>query len=213
MRRRAKDKLALMVILTGLLGCTNDRPAPVVPAPIGTVIAANGSPGLTRKNRDYLLGERSRLFEGDIVMTDGASIVHLTLEDTSRIELGPDSRLVLHEFRPPHARIALTAGSIRAAPASPADGKRLRLTVQTPVARIESRGSEFVAGIGEANTLDIAVLAGSSIDIANDHGSVQLSASGEGTSVIGGTAPQPGRPWTPGKLDRVLAGTSIGDRP
>lgn len=191
-----------------LAACSSAPPTPAEPATIGIVAAVTGSPSVVRTGREYIIGTRSRLFAGDILETDRFSRAHVDMIDGRRLEIGHDSRLVFHRYERGGARLTLTRGVIHAMPDPGDDG--ISLDVQTPVAVVHAGSAAFFGGfINAGNTLDVGLLRGSGIEVSNVHGTVEINSSGEGTSVIGGTAPQASRPWTPGKIERTLAKTGI----
>lgn len=180
------------------------------------VVATDGFPSVIRQSQSYIIDVRSRIYEGDIVRTNELSRASIEMVDESLMELGPDSHLIFHEYRlvpddnAPVARMTLASGSLKAETHFDVDSRKSKFRIQTPLADITVLGGSFWSGfIFSDNTLDTAVLDGSGLFVSNEHGGVEISRRGEGTTVIGGTAPQPPTPWSPLKLDRAIEQTVI----
>lgn len=215
--RASLRAILVLVLLASLAGCFLFRhPAPMGPRVIGTVTEASGSPSLIRRNQSYIIGVQSRIYEGDIVETDDASRARIEMIDHSTIGFGGGSHCIFHhyEFKPgdttPVASMTFTSGSMRIASAGYDKGKHPTFQVQTPMATIGIHGGElwggFVFGDGR---LDIALVAPGAFDVANDHGSVEVSTAGYGTTVLAGGAPQEPVRWTPDRLRRVQNTTAL----
>lgn len=194
---------AVALLLALLTACATST-EPTAPVTVGSVDAVSGAPALVRKSRQYLIGAQSRIYAGDALETDRFSVAHITLVDGSSLIVGRDSRIVFNHFELPEAHLTLTGGTVRIAPAASPD-RATRLSLQTPVATIRARGSELLGAFVSAdNTLDVSLLGGDPLQVTNLHGTVDISSPGDGTTVIGGTAPQISRQWTPGKIERTL---------
>lgn len=209
--------ISILLLCLALAGCQTPRDAFSEPTLIGTVVATNGFPSVIRQNQSYIIDVQSRIYEGDIVRTNEMSRASIEMVDESVIDLGPDSHLIIHEYQlqdaetAPVARMTLASGSLKAEAHFDVDTRKPRFRIQTPLANIAVRGGSFWSGfIFGDNTLDAAVLDGKGLLVSNEHGSVEISRHGEGTTVIGGTAPQPPTPWSQLKLDRAIEETVIG---
>lgn len=189
---------ALILALASCKSLPND-PAP--PTTIGIVDSARGSPALVRKNQEYIVGARSRIYEGDVVRTDRFSTARIHMADGSRIEIGRETRVVINRYTRGSTRLTLTAGTIRAAAET-----AQRFELQTPVATVDARDATVITTFSSArNTLEAGLLNGSRLEVSNIHGATLIEAPGNGTTVMSGTAPQAFRPWTPGKIERAFA--------
>ncbi|MEX0943710.1 MAG: FecR domain-containing protein [Pseudomonadales bacterium] len=214
-KRNSHSVTLFLSLVWAMSGCsfTDEE---IEPGAIGIVIAASGSPSVVRNNRTYILDNQSRIFKSDIVQTDLTSKAAIEMIDDSRIEIGPASHIVfrLYDYTPdagsPNARITLTSGSLRTSTRFGVNAWRTRYEIQTPVALINVLGADVWGGfIFADNTLDVALLEGRGFIVDNRHGRTEITTAGQGTTVIGGTAPQPATPWSISKLQRATQETGI----
>jgi len=208
--------LAACALTISLAGCFSTKPVKNSPKHIGTVVAVSGSPSIVRKNQSYIIDVRSLIYEGDIVNTDSSSKTRIEMIDDSVIRLGEGSHFVFHQYdyepgaSSAVARMTFTSGSMRIDTRMITEAKRPKFEIRTPLAIIGVRGTEFWGGfIFGDNTLDVAMLSGKGIYVTNDHSTVEIGVAGFGTTVIGGTAPQPPYEWSSRKLDRAVEATAI----
>ncbi len=188
-------------LILALASCNTLPEDPTPPTTIGIVDSVRGSPALVRKNQEYIVGARSRIYEGDVVRTDRFSTARINMADGSRIEIGRETRIVFNRYARGNTRLTLTAGTIRAA--AEADH---RLELQTPVATVDARDATVITAFSSGqNTLDAGLLNGTRLEVSNIHGTTLIEGPGNGTTVMSGTAPQAFRPWTPGKIERAFA--------
>ncbi|XOV87439.1 MAG: FecR domain-containing protein [Pseudomonadota bacterium] len=199
-RSRAASN-ALIATLLLLAGCST-APGSIGPRVIATVTATVGAPNTIRKNQSYVLDQQSLIYEGDILQTKAAEKVQVVMIDNTIITLGPNSHLLFHEYsyregdRGPRARLTLGSGTLLVDNPATQKSGRGKFAIQTPVATITVKGARFFGGfLFEPNTLDVALLRGDSVVIANAHGSTELTLPVSGTSVQGDRGPQPPSAW------------------
>lgn len=207
------------VILILLSGCASTPDAQQGEPPsivIGIVTRSTGYPEVTRNNRTYILASQSRIYAEDIIRTDKASRLILTMKDDTTFALGPNSHFVLHRYdidgslNAPVAQMSFTSGSIRTKTARIMKAAQPQFEIRTPLAVIGVRGTDFWSGyLFGTNTLDVAMLSGKGIYVQNQHGSVDLTLDGWGTTVIGNSAPTPPKIWPSQKINRALGETTL----
>tara|TARA_R110002072_G_scaffold89232_4_gene199890 strand:- start:13030 stop:13713 length:684 start_codon:yes stop_codon:yes gene_type:complete len=209
----ARGIIALLLLL--LASCESQPNAEPLTV-IGIVAKSSGYPEVTRKNRTYILAAQSRIYAEDILRTDKDSRLILNMRDDSTFALGPNSHFVLHRYdidaslSAPVAQMSLTSGSVRTKTARIMSATRPRFEIRTPLAVIGVRGTDFWSGyLFGNNTLDVAMVSGKGVYVQNQHGSVELTMDGWGTTVIGDSAPQPPKVWPSQKINRALGETTL----
>lgn len=183
---------------------------------IGIVTRSVGYPEVTRKNRTYILAAQSRIYPEDILRTDKNSRLLITMNDGTTFALGPNSHFVIHRYSfdeklsAPVAQMSFTSGAVRTKTARIMEATRPKFEIRTPLAVVGVRGTDFWSGyLFGSNTLDVAMITGKGIYVQNEHGSVDLYQDGWGTTVIGGSAPQPPKAWANQKVNRALTETNL----
>ncbi len=200
-----------------LAACHSSGLVSAAPETIGVITGVSGSPTLIRASRQYLVDGGSRIYAGDILMTDTNSRARLQMVDQATLTIAGDSHLIFHQYdydpkRPSvTAHITLTRGAIRARTAiRDSNGKSL-FEIRTPVATILLQKGECWGGFsrGSANTLEIAMLDDGELTVVNDHGTTRVAGIGSGTTVIGGAGPQPAQRWSQRKIDSAIIETGL----
>lgn len=205
---------ASLLLIVLVAGCFTRAPVSNQPKYIGIVIDASGEPNVVRRNENYLIGVESRIYEGDILETGDNSRARIRMIDHTIIRLGNDCHVLVHRYdyapgmSKPSARITFTNGAMQINAGEISRARKGSFRVETPFANLALHDAVFWGGFA-ANTLDVAMLKGRRIDIANEHGSVMLDHAGDGTTVIAGGAPQVPTHWTPAKLAQIAHATSI----
>lgn len=212
--------LLLTFVLTPLLlltaGCEVQPTEGASPISIGIVTRSAGYPEVTRKNRTYILAAQSRIYPDDIIRTDKNSRLLITMNDDTTFALAPNTHFVIHRYNyaeklnAPIAEMSFTSGAVRTRTARIMEASRPRFEIRTPLAVVGVRGTDFWSGyLFGNNTLDVAMITGKGIYVENEHGSVDLFQDGWGTTVIGGSAPQPPKAWSNQKVNRALTETNL----
>ncbi|MBD3649378.1 MAG: FecR domain-containing protein [Pseudomonadales bacterium] len=189
-------------------GCTSNSPAD--PQPIGIVANVKGFPSVTRSGRTYLLANQSRIFKGDIIQTDRDSMVDVNMIDETRIVLGKESRLVVHEYDYdqgdffPVAKLFFTAGTIRVRTENIPRSWFGTFEIRTPLAAVLADRADFWGSMAAANRLDVGMLEGKHIEVINEHGSVKVKRNGLTTTILAGSAPSGAQHWSDRRLKAIL---------
>ncbi len=185
---------------------------------IGNVTATTGYPKVIRKSRTYMLAGQAKIYQGDIIETDLVSKIAIQMTDKTNFSLGSNSHFILHTYeyssnlRRAMAKVSITSGSLRTSTANAIGDGKAQFEIKTPLAVINVDSADFWCGyvFGEhQNRLDVTLIEGASIITTNVHGSAELTEPGAGTTVIGGSAPQPSQSWSIQKTNRALSHTEL----
>ncbi len=178
------------------------------PMVIGQVSSSVGYPVVNRNNQKYILARKSTIYPSDIFDTDETSMVRMTLLDGTSITIGPHSHLMLQNFTPQTETVAtLTKGVLLIRTA-----EKNQLALRTPLALVRLNAGELYAGFA-ANTLEVTLLADGNMTTSNDDGAVTINASGLGTTVIAGSAPQSPYAWSISRMQKALEGFAAVSQP
>lgn len=152
---RARGRFALWgVLLVTLLSL----PFQVLEAAV-SISAISGTARVRRPNTpswnevpvNYVLSS------GDEVKTDRSSRITITFDDSSRVEIGPNSSYLLEETKPASSRMALNFGSLKAWVTK---ASSRRFAVRTPTAVCSVRGTEFGVDVGQDGRTSVALFTG-----------------------------------------------------
>ncbi|MBY4678749.1 FecR family protein [Marinobacterium arenosum] len=180
---------------------------------IGKVLLATGQPQVERSRQQLPLKRNDYLYQGDTLVTPGGARLLFRLADGSRISLAENSSFSLDHYRYEPAkqqadvRFGLLKGAFRALTGAIGRQPAPKLEIDTPVATIGIRGTEFWGGFLFSEALDVTMLGGKGIYIRNAYGQVDISQAGLGTSVRAGQPPAPATAWPEEKLQRAAAAT------
>ncbi|MCB1694163.1 MAG: FecR domain-containing protein [Pseudomonadales bacterium] len=209
----------MLIALLLIAGCETTLAPETEQAQIGVVVNTVGSPAIIRHNQDYIIDLQSKIYEGDILQTNDASRAQLQMIDGSELSVGPGSHILFQSWTAAGRgertvpRMTLNTGSIRVDSRGSREAARSTIELRTPLAIITARASDFWSGFLFGNsTLDINLISGDAVNVSNDHGSVSIALPGEGTTILGGTGPQPANTWTPRKQARAIEETIIRER-
>ena len=79
-----------------------------------------------------------------------------------------------------------------------------RFKLTTPLGVVDGQNSVFLSTfIFGQNQLDVILNEGEAIYVENEHGSVDITVPGYGTTIIGSSAPKPAEFWPKRKLERA----------
>jgi hypothetical protein len=150
----------------------------------------------------------------DVLLTGPGGRMEVTFRDKTTLVLGENARVVIdrYVFNPEASTGALilnTSGAAyRLATGRLSEMQNKKITVNTPVASLGVRGTEFWWGPVE-NYYGVLLVHNSSVAVSNRFGSATLNRAGWGTDIRPGSAP--GRPyqWPPGKINNALPSTAF----
>jgi hypothetical protein len=203
-----------VVLLLSLVGCSaTDETGPSEPEHAALISSVMGSPSVLRRSKNYILDAQSRIFVGDIVETRTASRVLLELPYGYEIALGDNSHFAFNEFSTVdnariQAALALARGALRLTSSTSIGNGSFE--IRTPMATIRfSEGDIWIGFTPDGTGLDIVMLAGDGLTITNGRFSTELSAPGEGLSIVRGSGPQAISVWSPRKISEATAATTL----
>ncbi|MCG6871299.1 MAG: FecR family protein [Gammaproteobacteria bacterium] len=182
---------------------------------IGTVRYADGVASVEAADRSGDLVKGSPLYVGDLIRTGAGARLGLELSDGSVIRLGADTEFRVQDYRyvadpaGGYAVFALARGAFRALTGVLGKLDQPAFRVNTPVAAVGVRGTEFWGGFHFSRALDVAVLAGKGVWVENPAGRVEISGAGFGTTVRdGNTPPSEPKAWPAEKLGAAAKATA-----
>ena len=180
---------------------------------VGKVAAVHGNATVLRDGHLIQVGVDLAVCNGDKYLTDKGSVIQLALIDGSKITIGKGTEFIVKAFeinkdkdQPDLALFELIKGAFRAV-TGVLPKKQHRYEVQTSLATIGVRGTDFWGGFGlTENGLDVVMLSGKGVYVVNAQGeSVELDVSGLGTTVLGAAAPSEPKKWKDEKVAQALA--------
>ena len=156
-RRRALLCIAFLLAIISL-------PRQVLASLAGEVVFSVGK--ATVLPRDVTLQRGLSLYEGDVIVTEAGAHVHVRFADGALLSVRPNSRLSIerynyHPTQPgEHAvKFRLESGTARSITGKAGEEAKERFRLNTPVAAIGVRGTDFVVAT-DANASAVAVNSG-----------------------------------------------------
>lgn len=212
-RKHVNTRVVFILSVLLLTTCTTQLPTD--PQHIGIVTTYTGMPSVIRNGKTYWLSTQSRIYSGDVVKTDETSRLKINMIDDSQIILGQESHLVFHiyDYEPgsffPMARMTFISGNFRARTENVTRAWFGEFEIQTPLALVRPKNADFWGELSPSdNTLGIALLEGTEVRIANDHGSARIKRQNYGSSVHAGSAPQRPKRWSERKVESIRESTA-----
>jgi len=178
----------------------------------GTVERQKGSATRIQDGDAAALGEGSAVYVGDTIETGGTSRLIVRFADSSTLQMGADAKITVDELvydvygltdAKDAQALTFVEGVFRYVSGAISKNDYTNVAIDTPVATIGIRGTDFVAG-----RLTVGMAPGTShfgyqirdgaIDVIAPGGTVTLDAPGEGTFLPFDrvAAPTPVRQWT-----------------
>jgi hypothetical protein len=155
----------------------------------GTVIHVQGAAFTNHRESSDNLSLGAQILVGDRIVTGHYARLGLRMVDGAIISLGADTEFVVNDYRYQEqtkqgaARLELVKGVFRAVTGAIGKLKERDFKVQTSVATIGIRGTDFWGGFYFSPALDVALLGGNGIYIENAAGMVEITQLGEGSTV------------------------------
>jgi hypothetical protein len=173
----------------------------------GAVSQAKGSATGTLAGERRPLELGASVFMDEVLTTDAAARLEVTLLDTTKLTLGEKAEIRIDSFvysgkRTQSLKLA-AVGALRMISSrnKPAGAQ---VVLRTPVVEIGIRGTDFWTGPIDGQ-FGVLLLEGA-VSVSNAAGAVVLDQPGEGTNITGpGSAPGPVTQWPQQKVDRALA--------
>lgn len=180
---------------------------------IGKVIAIQGNPIVFRGNHRLPLGNKVRLRTGDEIVTPKSGKVRFRLKDNTVITLASNTQFKLSKYTfdktTSDVKFRLAKGAFQAITGAIGKQANPKFEVETRVATLGIRGTEFWGGFIFSDALDVTMLSGKGVYIKNEFGQVELVSGGEGTTVQAGSAPTAPKSWPESKMQRAKRATTL----
>jgi hypothetical protein len=151
------------------------------PTHVGEVSLAIGVNRVIRANSNHTIQRGMQVMPGDRIETDRGGHVHLRFVDGAYVSVRPGSRLTVESYdydaaQPQQGtvRFRLESGVARAISGKIAESARERFRLNTPIAAIGVRGTDFVV-LAEADRVRVTV----------NSGAIVLAPLGEGCQASG----------------------------
>lgn len=138
-------------ILVAALACLIAQP---VMAEIGRVKNVTSGVEVTRDGTTYRAVAGMRLEEADVIVTRRGARVGITFADNTRMAIGPNSEVVLDEYRYDrttgrgNSMTSIRRGSVGIDSGNITRTGRDRMRVRTPTSTLGVRGTTFVVEVG-----------------------------------------------------------------
>lgn len=158
-----------LLIITAALGIQQPAAAESGPAMdaaatttavVGEVTLSIGSSEIRRAGHSLPLAKGSTLQAGDLIHTSGSGHVHVRFIDGALLSVRPQSRLHIQEYRYDPQRPAeslvkfyLETGTVREISGHAAQMARERFRLNTPLAAIGVKGTDFITQANEQSTV------------------------------------------------------------
>lgn len=147
------------------------------------------------------------IFIGDVISTGKGARVEVEMTDDGILTLGERTVFTVIDYvysgDQSNASLRLLAGSFKAISGGIAKVAATKFRVETEVATIGIRGTEFWGGSLDG-VFNIALLGGSAIIVENKAGRVEITAVGAGTTITSAdVAPTAPKKWGAAKVQRA----------
>lgn len=106
------------------------------------------------EGKEQILKVADKVFEGDRVVTGGGAVAHLKFVDGAHVGLRESSELRIKTYRadPMAVSLELTKGTLRHVSGDYAKKSRETFRLNTPIAAIGVRGTDFITGLRDQKT-------------------------------------------------------------
>lgn len=205
------------LLLAALLILLSALPAPALEL-AGKVTRIQGEATVQRGQAPVPLAVDDAVFVGDALSTGVEARLELEMNDGTLLTLSDNTHFSITEmdYAPGtdggHALLNLASGAFRAVTGRLTDTVNPDFTVNTPLASIGIRGTDFWGGFLSADALDVFLIDGHNVVVRNERGTTVLAKAGEGTTVGAmDEAPGPVKVWPQDKVDRAVATVMFND--
>ncbi len=153
--------------------------------PIGVLSAVVGTVKIERSSNVFAGATADKVFEQDKIITFGKSRAQILLSDQTAINISQNAELVLTKFvyggDEETVAIKVSKGTFRFISGKIATSSPEKVNVETPVATIGVRGTEFIGQIDQSESL-VALFNGK-IQVANQSYTQEVSLPGFGVTI------------------------------
>ncbi|MDA1012763.1 MAG: FecR domain-containing protein, partial [Proteobacteria bacterium] len=180
---RTTYRLVLLLILIGMHQFYSGHA--YAKDPIGVLSAVVGTINIERDGKVFAGATADKVFEQDKIITFGKSRAQILLADQTAINISQNAELVLTKFvyggDEETVAIKVSKGTFRFISGKVATSSPEKVNVETPVATIGVRGTEFIGQIDQAESL-VALFNGK-IQVANQSYTQEVSLPGFGVTI------------------------------
>jgi len=182
---------------------------------VGNIDGLQGKPHLIRGDRRITVDHNTPVQTGDRLVTPKGSRLSLRFNDNTRVNLGETTQFEIKRYQfdqkagTSDAQFKLLKGAFRAITGAIGKQKNPKFEVETSVATIGIRGTDFLAGFIFSENLDVAMISGKGVYILNTQGQVEIDQAGQGTTVKADQIPASVKIWPKEKLEKALAATAL----
>jgi hypothetical protein len=180
---RTTYRLVLLLILIGMHQFYSGHA--YAKDPIGVLSAVVGTINIERAGKVFAGATADKVFEQDKIITFGKSRAQILLADQTAINISQNAELVLTKFvyggDEETVAIKVSKGTFRFISGKVATSSPEKVNVETPVATIGVRGTEFIGQIDQAESL-VALFNGK-IQVANQSYTQEVSLPGFGVTI------------------------------
>jgi len=175
--------------------------------PAATLTRVQGHVFLEEQGQRRMAVAGEPVAEGDTLLTGARARVEITFRDQSVVTLSEDTHFTIQAFDQSagQARFTMLRGAFRAVSGAIAARDNPVFEIQTPLAVIGIRGTDFWGGFFTPEELGVFMAQGKGVSVTNRHGARVITAPGEGVTVTEAD-PWPSRPvkWRENKVRRAL---------
>lgn len=181
---------------------------------VGNVSLLQGNVELVRRGEIVTLKEDTLLEEGDR-LTTGKGGIRIRLRDNTRITLAKNTQFEIDRYRysaeekEAEARFKLVSGAFRAVTGAIGHLPEPSFEVETSVATMGIRGTDFWGGFIFSGDLDVAMFTGKGVYVRNADGIQEIRLPGEGVTVVSGQSPSEVKQWPQWKLQQAINATKL----
>ncbi|MBB1488515.1 FecR family protein [Oceanospirillum sediminis] len=187
----------------------------VIAETIGNISAVQGSASIQRGEQVLPVRPDTLIQTGDQLITPKGGKIRFRLRDNTRITLAEGTRFSIKRYQynaeksTSDVKFKLAEGAFRAVTGAIGLQKKPVFEVETSVATMGIRGTDFWGGFIFSDALDVTMISGKGVYIRNADGQVELTQAGQGTTVKAGQAPGAVKSWPESKLQRAIATTAL----
>ncbi len=174
----------------------------------GTVSTIIGEVNAVHNKQTRTLGTNDPIFIEDNIITQAGARIELSMKDGAFLTLGADSSIIIEDYtfesNQGNASLNLARGAFRMISGALKGGEEQGFSLNTPVATIGIRGTDFWGGRLDGD-YNFALLNGKGIYVENASGRVEILEVGYGTTVKSpDQPPSPPKKWSSAKVQRAL---------
>lgn len=177
----------------------------------GKVTRIQGPATATRGAAVTDLTRGAPVYSGDALATGPDGRLELTMADGTTLTLGGGTEFSLEgylwneEAGTGAALLKLSKGAFRSVTGALTAVENPMYQVQTALATIGIRGTDFWGGYLSADALDVLLVSGEhKVVVTNARGTTVLDKPGQGVTVPGGAAPLPPKVWPQAKVQKAF---------